>query len=420
MSEGSIYIIVIIGIVVFTAAFSVLLYRYIKASSENALFRKELDNMNDTIDQRVRDRTRQLELTRDSVSEYAVQKYELVKELEATNMLIIRQKDDIQKQAEKLRKAYEEIKKLDTFKHQMTRMIIHDLKNPLNVILNVVETMNMPEKPAAIIKQISFEMLDLVMNILDVNKFEDSKMKIRYENIDLAIPVRKLIEKFSFLSRNSTIEVKSLVPEPCIIQADMQIIERVLENLLSNSVKFTPPGGKIEIYAIGQNDKVRIEVRDNGSGVPGKLVNEIFDEYVQASDKSFVYTNSTGIGLTYCKLAVEAQGGEIGLMSKQGEGTTVWFLVNKGTPDPGYTPKYREEVYTSEPVMPLLNSAQKDVLRPLLEKLKKTGIHEVSEVLHILEDKVFETDKELQKWKDSVEVAVFSANEKQFMTLITI
>ncbi len=419
MSEGSLYIIVITGIVVFTAAFSILLYRYIKASSENALFRKELDNMNDTIDQRVRDRTHQLELTRDSVSEYAVQKYELVKELEATNLQIIKQKDDIQKQAEKLRKAYDEIKKLDTFKQQMTRMIIHDLKNPLNVILNVVETMNMPEKPAAIIKQISFEMLDLVMNILDVNKFEDSKMRIRYENIDLAVPVRKLIEKFSFLSRNSTIEVKSLVPEPCLVQADIQILERVLENLLSNSVKFTPPGGKIEIYAIGQNEKVRIEVRDNGAGIPGKLVNEIFEEYVQASDKSFVYTNSTGIGLTYCKLAVEAQGGEIGLISKQGEGTTVWFLVNKGIPDPGYVPQYSDDVYTSEPVNPRLSSEQVSMIKPVIDKLKNTGIHEVSEVLHILDDEIFNTNSELSQWKEAVEIAVFSANEKQFLTLIT-
>jgi len=177
---------------------------------------------------------------------------------------------------------------------------------------------------------------------------------------------------------------------------------------------------KIEIYAIGQNEKVRIEVRDNGSGIPGKLVNEIFKEYVQASDKSFVYTNSTGIGLTYCKLAVEAQGGEIGLISKQGEGTTVWFLVNKGIPDPGYIPKYKEEVYISEPVMPLLNTKQINMIKPVLSRLKNTGIHEVSEVLHVLDNEMFDADSELHKWKDAVEIAVFSANEKQYMTLITI
>jgi signal transduction histidine kinase len=341
----------------------------------------------------------------------------MAKELEDVNRQVIKQKDDIQKQSEKLRKAYDEIKKLDNFKHQMTRMIIHDLKNPLNVILNITDTMEIPEKPASMIRQISFEMLDLVLNILDVNKFEESRMQIRYENIDLAAIANKLINKFSFLSRNSSIELKNLVPEPCMISADLQIIERVMENLLSNSVKFTPPGGKIEIWAMGQNEKVRIEVRDNGSGVPGKLVNEVFDEYVQASDKSFIYTNSTGIGLTYCKLAVEAQGGEIGLISKQGEGTTVWFLVNKGTPIPGYVPHYNEEIYSSEPVIPKLSAEEIVRIQHILTKLKVTGIHEVSEIIAILADEVFDTVA-LKKWRDAVEAAVFSANEKQFRKLV--
>lgn len=419
ISGNSVYFILSAGIILFALAFGILLYFYLKTGSENSEMRKELRSIDDTVEQRVKERTRQLELSRDSVSEYAVQKYDLVRELEATNRQIIKQKDDIQKQSEKLRKAYEEIKKLDNFKQQMTRMIIHDLKNPLNVILNITETMDIPEKPASMIRQISFEMLDLVLNILDVNKFEESRMQIRYENIDLAGISKKLTNKFSFLSRSSALELKSQVPEPCMINADPQIIERVLENLLSNAVKFTPPGGLIEICARGQNEKIRIEVRDNGAGVPGKLVNEVFDEYVQASDKSFVYSNSTGIGLTYCKLAVEAQGGEIGLISKQGEGTTVWFLVNKGTSKPGHIPEYDEEVFSSEPVVPRLSAEELVKIQHILTKLKVTGIHEVSEIITILSDEIFDTEA-LKKWRDSVEAAVFSANEKQFKSLLSI
>lgn len=393
---------------------------YLRASVKAETYRAELDDIREKIDHKVKERTRQLELSRDSMSEYAVQKFELAQELELRNHQIMKQKDDLLKQAEKLRKAYEEIKKLDSFKHQMTRMIIHDLKNPLSVVLNVVETMDIPEKPAGIIKQISYEMLDLVMNILDVNKFEDSKMKIRYDEIDLTIPVKRLIEKFSFLSRNSSIDLRVSIPEPCMIHADLHIIERVLENLMSNSMKFTPPGGYIQISAIDQNEKMRIEVRDNGNGIPNDLINQIFDEYVNNTDNAVVYTNSTGIGLTYCKLAVEAQGGEIGLMSKKGEGTTVWFMVQKGSGQ-GTGPDRKPGEFVSSGGRKLaLVKSETDLIRPFLEELKGKGIFEISEILKILRNDAFNNSENLMSWKDSVESAVFSANIKQFRELTDI
>ena len=111
-------------------------------------------------------------MIRDAVSEYGVQKFELVQELENKNKQIIMQKDDIYRKSEKLRLSYEEIKRLDNFKHQMTSMIIHDLKNPLNVLINIADNMNIAPKTAGIIKQVSYEMLDLLLNILDVNKIQ--------------------------------------------------------------------------------------------------------------------------------------------------------------------------------------------------------------------------------------------------------
>lgn len=415
-SEHLNVILIILSVIVLAAGVIVYIF-YRKEREANILLRAEKEDYRTNLEQKVKERTRQIEMVRDSVSEYAVQKFELAEELKNKNQQIIRQKDDIQKQTEKLQLAYDEIKKLDSFKYQMTRMLIHDLKNPLNVLLNVADTMKIPQKPARIIKQISIEMLDLVMNILDVNKFEDSKMKINYDNFDLSGPVNKLAEKFSFLSRNSSIELKVSIPSPCIINTDMNIIERVLENLLSNAFKYTPPDGRIEILATETDDKIRIEIKDNGSGIPAKLLNEIFDEYVQGSDKSFVYTNSTGIGLTYCKLAIEAQGGEIGLISKQGEGTTVWFLTQKGSISGMEKTGLFEEVTRNGQKSLKLNANDIALIRPYLNQIKSKGIFEVSAIINILGNDVFDENERLREWKDAVESSVFSAKESLFREL---
>jgi signal transduction histidine kinase len=402
---------------VISVAFISVLYLYVRSIHKKRGLLKEIEEMNNMLEQRVKERTWQLEMTRDSVSEYAVQKFELVQELEMKNHQIVKQKDDLLKQSEKLKQAYEEIKKLDAFRQQMFKMIVHDIKNPLNVVLNALETMEVPEKSAEIIRQESYAMLGLVMDILDVNKFEDSKMRINYENINLEEPVNRLIGKFSYLSRSSSVELINMVPELCMISADLRIIERVLENLVSNAVKFTPPGGCVRINASEQGDMVRVEVIDNGIGIPGKLVSQIFDEYVQEETNSAIYTTSTGIGLTYCKFAVEAHGGEIGLISKQGEGTTVWFLLQKGTGKKKINAVPVISKASKEKVDLYLDNRDVVLIRPFLDQIKKTGIYEVSSILRLLGNEIFNSNERLQSWKDAVELAVFSADKKQFSRL---
>lgn len=378
------------------------------------------ESIDEIIEQRVRSRTKQLELIRDSVSEYAVQKFELAQELEIKNRHIIEQKDDIQKKKAKLREAYEEIKKLDSFKYQMTRMIIHDLKNPLNILVNIVDTMDVPSKPAGLIKQISYEMLELILNILDVNKFKDSKMNINYENFELSVLLKKVVEKYSVIIINPRIQLKISIPEPCTVNSDFRIIERVIDNLLGNAIKHSKSGGSIEIAAFDLGDKVRIEIRDKGQGIPEELLDTIFDEYVNGLDGSFKHTNSTGIGLTYCKLAIEAQGGEIGLSSKQGEGTTVWFLTKKGF-EPNVM-KFKIYEWGMEADHSVIDLSSDDIvlIRPILDKIRETSIYEGSAILLLLGNEIFNNNERLLSWKEYVETAVFSADEKLFATLINI
>jgi signal transduction histidine kinase len=419
MGIHSFYILFLTGaIFLLIISLGVLLHSYILKTKENRILFEETSKMSDMVERRVRERTKKLEMIRDSVSEYAVQKFELVQELEHKNKHIIKQKDDIHRQSEKLRLAYEEIKKLDKFKLRMTSMIIHDLKNPLNVLINVADNKNVAPKTTRIIKQVSYEMLELVMNIMDINKFRDSKMKINFENFELAVLLQKIFQKYSILVPYSSAQLKISIPEPCILYSDFKIIERVLENLVSNAIKFTNSDRRIEIGAIEQGDEIKIEIKDNGTGIPEELMFNIFDEYNHGIDKLKDYSYSTGLGLAYCKLAIEAQGGKIEVLSKIGEGTTVRFLAKKGIGQCLSDIKIYNTLAEELTETNHLDQNEVSIIKPVAYKIGKTSIYEGSAILHLLDSDVFNHSNKLLKWKESVETAVFSADEQLFRRLL--
>lgn len=376
--------------------------------------------MDKVIELRVKERTKKLEEIRDSVSGYAVQKFELAQELSLRNREILEQKDYNAKQAEKLRVAYEEIQKLDSFRQQMVRMMIHDLKNPLNVILNLTDNDSIPFKPRNLIRQISFEMLDLILNILEVHKFEEMKMKIENENINLNSLVKDIVEKFSYLFVNSSIELKTSVSTTFWINADRHLVSRIFANLLSNAIKYTQSGGKVEINASLMNEMVYVEIRDNGKGINEDDISNLFQMYGQGEKSEAAFSTSTGIGLAYCKLAAEALGGKIGLKSEQGTGTTVWFSIpSSGDACAPENDGVRESIELKVPEFGLTNE-DLDYLKPHIPGLQAASIYEVTNILEITGKIDCSDNDRIKRWIDSVEETLFSANEKRYKELINL
>jgi len=387
---------------------------------ERDLLKMRVEGIDSVIDSRVKERTRQLESIRDSISVYAVQKFELAQELELKNREILEQKDITAKQSDKLREAYYEIKKLDSFRQQIVRMMIHDLKNPLNVILNLTDTDSIPSKPRSVIRQISFEMLDLILNILEVHKFEEMKMKLENENVNLNSLVKDTVEKFSAQFVNASIELKTSVPATYWINADRHIVGRIFANLLSNAIKYTPSGGKVEIDASQMDEMVYIEIRDNGKGIHEDNIGNLFQMYAQGEKPETLYSTSTGIGLAYCKLAVEALGGKIGLNSEQGAGTTVWFSI----PLTGYEGSGEKEGHSDriELKIPDLGLTDEDImyLKPHTRYLQTIDICEITNILALTAKITCADNERIMRWKESVEETLFSANEKRYKELINL
>jgi len=245
--------------------------------------------------------------------------------LKEKNQEIQNQNEEITVQSEELLETYAKLKELDEFKQGLTNMIVHDLKNPLNIILNLSQ-----EK---LVVQAGSKMLNLITNILDVSKFEEAKMIVARKKITLREVINIAIEKTNFAASISGIEVVNEVDNLLQVDVDFDLSERIFINLLTNAIKFSPRNKKIYIYMQDNNDRnfIKIFVKDSGSGVPEEFKDKIFDRFTQVTAINSASMRSTGLGLTFCKLAVEAHGGEIGVESETKSGAIFWLTLPKSS-----------------------------------------------------------------------------------------
>jgi signal transduction histidine kinase len=164
----------------------------------------------------------------------------------------------------------------------------------------------------------------LIAARLDLTAAEDGtgKFVLRLESKELGHVVSESEERFSRLhpSRSVKVNIDKGLPE---IVVDPALFRRVFDNLLDNAVKYSPQASEIEIEAGSDGDKVVIEVRDRGDGIPTENLNSVFDPFFRTDRSRSRTAGGTGLGLTLCRRIVEAHGGLIEALSRQGGGTTI-------------------------------------------------------------------------------------------------
>jgi signal transduction histidine kinase len=111
------------------------------------------------------------------------------------------------------------------------------------------------------------------------------------------------------------------------VVADQEIVSRIVQNFLANALRFTPAGGEIRVGIVVEASNTRVFVADTGPGVPPDFRDSIFDKFSQVAGSSPDRSRTTGLGLAFCKMAVEAHGGRIGVDSELGQGSTFWFTL---------------------------------------------------------------------------------------------
>ena len=234
----------------------------------------------------------------------------------------------------------EKLEDLQKVKDGLTHMIIHDLRNPLTAISTYLQLATMEkqdvaeEQPSKVSRCLYFctELDRLIQNLLDINKMEEKRLELQVEETDLETLINDVSDHFRAEAEERAISLSFFKEERIpSIPIDPGLMKRVFANLLNNALRHTLKNGKIQITVDFTPDKKHIlaAVRDNGMGLPPDYHQKIFDKFEQVSLKTEKrVVGSSGLGLTFCKMAVEAHGGKIWVESEgSGKGCTFWVQI---------------------------------------------------------------------------------------------
>ena len=242
----------------------------------------------------------------------------------------------LQKRAqEALLRAKEEAERTSKFKDQFLSTMSHELRTPLNAVLGFSDLLAderygpLNEKQRRYIDHIHTggkHLLSLISDILDLSKIEAGRMELALESLTVEGAFAEVLSVMQPLADKKS-QLLSANAEPGLaVRADATRFKQVLLNLLGNAVKFTPNGGRIELAARLTDGKVRVEVRDNGPGIPPDEQQRIFEAFYRLCE--FGKKNEgTGLGLAITQRLVELHGGQLGLDSQLGQGSCFYFSL---------------------------------------------------------------------------------------------
>ncbi len=247
---------------------------------------------------------------------------------------------ELQARTRELESAYKQLCKLEAMRDNLVHMIVHDMRSPLMAISGFLELaqveleeMDVPSEPlAGHLKSAlgSTRMLiEMVSTILDVSKIESGNMVLERTPVDLGRLAHEVLREMKSLIGERKVEC-SLPEGPPTVLCDHHLIRRVMRNIIDNAVKCTDEkGGEIGISIAAEEDHARVVISDNGPGIDDKERDQIFAKFKQLQTRKRG-GHTTGLGLTFCKMAVEAHGGRIGVDGKPGEGSRFWFELPVG------------------------------------------------------------------------------------------
>lgn len=228
------------------------------------------------------------------------------------------------------------LKDLEIKKEKLTYMIVHDLKNHIQEIMAYSEYLYKNsgiknEKFQRMFQHIflsSHNISEMTMNMLEIGKIEEGKIKINYYPVIVGDILKELLNKMSIKIQNKNIEIIMSLPEELPpMKADKHLLSRVLMNILDNGIKNSKPSGKIKIEVIKDEHDFLFCIIDEGKGVPPEYREKIFEDFFSLNTEESLIGTSTGIGLSFCKMAVEAHGGRIWVEENSPSGSKFYFTL---------------------------------------------------------------------------------------------
>ena len=233
---------------------------------------------------------------------------------------------------DQLEEKYTKLKELEEIRDNLVHMIIHDLRQPLTAIMGYLQLFQIQEGEEAdaslIQSAISSVVLaaDMTNAVLDIQRQEEGKLQLNRGEYSLQSLAEESIKALEPLMNGHTIQFEA-AEKQAIADCDRDLIQRVIMNLLVNAVNYTPGNGTVSLRIESVGPRVKFSVSDTGIGIPEEFQTAIFDRFGQVESGKIAGKHSSGLGLTFCKMAVEEHGGEIGVESDPGQGSTFWFTL---------------------------------------------------------------------------------------------
>jgi signal transduction histidine kinase len=168
----------------------------------------------------------------------------------------------------------------------------------------------------------------LIEDILDFKKLEAGKFRLLRQRLPLAELVENVVAEFRQVADDATISLACQCLATPHVNADGQRLVQVLENMLSNAVKFSPAGSQVTVRVLlGESNWARVEIGDKGPGIAAQDLPKLFEKFQQLDSPDRRTRGGTGLGLSICKAIIEAHGGRVGVVSQEGSGSTFWLEI---------------------------------------------------------------------------------------------
>ncbi|MFZ5895058.1 MAG: hybrid sensor histidine kinase/response regulator [Myxococcota bacterium] len=229
-----------------------------------------------------------------------------------------RMSDELRENYVLVRRQRDDLMRLQLQKERLMAFVVHDLKNPVNAMdlhaQLLLRDASLPPRVRESLQDIREEvrsLLRLVLNLLDISKSEEGQLSPRMADVDLAELCRGVLDAMQVKAKAANVTLEHSLGAQRVT-ADADLLRRVLENLLDNALRHAPENSVVRLISLRRDQGAEIRVQDAGSGIAEDMRQRIFERFVQIESGARIVTRSgRGLGLAFCKLAVEAHGGTI-------------------------------------------------------------------------------------------------------------
>jgi signal transduction histidine kinase len=278
---------------------------------------------------------------------YANQHVEIYRQIAGQLSVIVekgRLVSELAAQKEKIEQQYQEVKRLMDLQNTFMGIAAHDLRNPLASIQSISELLLTPAFKLEAAEQLEFfndirlqtqHMLLLLNDLLDVTRIEAGKLSLDLVYSEMGRLLLEAVRRNARLAEPKGTHVQLADVPPGQVLVDPTRIRQVLDNLISNAVKYAPPGSLVQVRAFSGEHCWRIEVEDQGPGIRPQEHARLFQDFSRLSAVPTGGEKSTGLGLSISRRVIEAHGGSIGVDSEPGHGSIFWFTLPNDKMDMG-------------------------------------------------------------------------------------